>query len=189
LHLGVDMDGLTYYAADLAARRRPTQPFIVLGQMTTSDASRSPAGTESAWAYTHLPAGRALDAGDVREQVQNLEETIERQAPGFREHVLARSVQSPWDLQADNANLVNGAVNAGTASLHQQLIFRPIPGLARPETPVERLYLAGASAHPGGGVHGACGSNAARAALARDRLRGRATAWAVRAAHRRIYAG
>jgi phytoene dehydrogenase-like protein len=189
VHLGVDMSGLTYYAADLATRRRPTQPFIVLGQMTTSDPSRSPDGTESAWGYTHLPAGRPLDAADVREQVQTLEETIERHAPGFRDRVLARSVQSPGDLQADNANLVNGAVNAGTASLHQQLIFRPVPGLARPETPVERLYLAGASAHPGGGVHGACGSNAARAALARDRLRGRATAWAVRSANRRIYTG
>jgi phytoene dehydrogenase-like protein len=66
---------------------------------------------------------------------------------------------------------VRGAVNQGTSQLHQQLIFRPIPGLGRPETPVKRLYMAGASAHPGGGVHGACGANAARAALRRARLR------------------
>jgi phytoene dehydrogenase-like protein len=52
------------------------------------------------------------------------------------------------------------------------LIFRPLPGLGRAETPIDRLYLASASAHPGGGVHGGPGANAARAALARDRLTG-----------------
>jgi predicted enzyme related to lactoylglutathione lyase len=51
------------------------------------------------------------------------------------------------------------------------LLFRPIPGLGRPETPIRGLYLASASAHPGGGVHGACGANAARVAIAHDRVR------------------
>jgi phytoene dehydrogenase-like protein len=70
-----------------------------------------------------------------------------------------------------DGNLVGGAINGGTAQLFQQLVFRPIPGLGRPETPVRNLYLASASAHPGGGVHGGCGSNAARAAVFHDRLR------------------
>jgi phytoene dehydrogenase-like protein len=50
------------------------------------------------------------------------------------------------------------------------LVFRPVPGLGRAETPIKQLYLGSASAHPGGGVHGACGANAARAALAHDRI-------------------
>jgi phytoene dehydrogenase-like protein len=79
-------------------------------------------------------------------------------------------VATPPILEASNANLVNGAVNGGSSQLHQQLIFRPLPGLGRAETPVRGLYLGSASAHPGGGVHGGCGSNAARAALAWDRL-------------------
>jgi phytoene dehydrogenase-like protein len=60
-------------------------------------------------------------------------------------------------------------VNGGTASLHQQLIFRPIAGLGRADTPIRGLFLGSASAHPGGGVHGACGANAARAVLAAAR--------------------
>ena len=60
---------------------------------------------------------------------------------------------------------MQGATNGGTAGIHQQLFFRPVPGTGRPETPIPGLYLASASAHPGGGVHGACGWNAALAAL------------------------
>jgi hypothetical protein len=57
------------------------------------------------------------------------------------------------------------ATQGGTMQPHQQLFLRPVPGLGGPQTPVTGPYLAGSSAHPGGGVHGACGSNAARAAL------------------------
>ena len=91
-------------------------------------------------------------------------------APGFRDLVLARHVLAPGDLERHDANLVAGDMAGGTNQLHQQLVFRPVPGLARPETPVRGLYLASSSAHPGGGVHGACGANAARAARARRRL-------------------
>jgi phytoene dehydrogenase-like protein len=167
VHLGADMDGLTSYAAALARRELPAEPFVVLGQMTTADPSRSPAGTESAWGYTHLPASRQLDESDVATQVERMESAIERQAPGFAELVMARHVQGPAALAARNPNLFDGAVNGGTAQLHQQLVFRPTIGLAGAATPIDRLFLASSSAHPGGGVHGGPGSNAARAALRR----------------------
>jgi len=80
-------------------------------------------------------------------------------------------VMGPADLEGRNASLSGGAIGAGTSQLYQQLVFRPIPGLGRPETPIRGLYLASASAHPGGGVHGACGANAARVALGHDRFR------------------
>ena len=66
----------------------------------------------------------------------------------------------PWNQGSTLCNLLGADINAGTAQLHQQLVFRPWTGLARPETFVPGLYLAGASAHPGGGVHGAPGANA-----------------------------
>ena len=103
---------------------------------------------------------------EVRERLR-----IAELAPGFRDLVLDRRVLGPVELERRNENLVGGAVNGGTAAIHQQLFWRPVPGLGRAETPIQGLYLASASAHPGGGVHGACGSNAARAALLHDRLR------------------
>jgi phytoene dehydrogenase-like protein len=187
VHLGVDMDGLTRYAAALAMRQLPDQPFLLLGQMTTSDVTRSPAGTESAWAYTHVPEGLRLSQDDVQQHVDVIESAVERNAPGFRDQILARSVQAPLDLQAADANLHGGAVSGGTAGIHQQLIFRPLPGLGRAETPIDRLYLASASAHPGGGVHGGPGSNAARAALSRERITGPARRRLVSSLFRRIY--
>ena len=165
VHLGVDLDGFVDFAADLTVGRMPRTPFILLGQMTTADPTRSPAGTESVWAYTHLPRSRAQEADAIEEHVRRVEDVIEEHAPGFRSSILARHVQTPTELEGADANLSVGAVNAGTSSIHQQLIFRPFPGLGRPETPIPGLFLAGASAHPGGGVHGACGWNAARAAL------------------------
>jgi phytoene dehydrogenase-like protein len=172
VHLGVDADGFVDFAADLSVGRIPQRPFLLFGQMTTADASRSPQGTESAWAYSHVPVGTVDDPARLEEHVNRMTEAIERVAPGFSATVLARSVQSPADLEQADSNLGGGAINAGTSAVHQQLVFRPVPGLGRPETPVPGLYLAGASAHPGGGVHGACGWNAARAALANERPRG-----------------
>lgn len=166
VHLGVDRRGFVDVAAALSKGEIPERPFLVLGQMTTSDPTRSPAGTESAWAYTHVPHGVEWTADAVAEEVHRVEDALDRVAPGFRDTVVGRFVQSPADLEAADANLVGGAVNGGTSAVHQELIFRPTSGLGRPETPIERLYLASASAHPGGGVHGACGWNAARVALA-----------------------
>ena len=116
-----------------------------------------------------------------------MERVLERHAPEFAERVIARHVLGPADLEAHNPSLIGGAINAGTAAIHQELVFRPVPGLARADTPIDRLFLAGASAHPGGAVHGACGSNAAAAALARDGLAGAGYAALIRGAHRLLY--
>ncbi len=114
---------------------------------------------------THLPRG-VSDHESADLLAQRVEEVMERFAPGFSTRVLQRSVQRPGELQRANANLVHGAVGGGTAQLHQQLVFRPVPGRGRAESPVPGLYLGSAAAHPGGGVHGVCGWLAARAALA-----------------------
>ncbi|WP_427168224.1 phytoene desaturase family protein [Streptomyces sp. C1-1] len=187
VHLGDGMDELTRFAAQIAMHQVPDRPFLLFGQMTKADASRSPGGTESAWAYTHVPHEITADAGDdgitgqwnTTDQelmADRVEQQVERFAPGFRSLVRARRILAPPTLQALDGNLVNGAINGGTTAVHQQLVFRPVPGTGRPETPVAGLYLASAGAHPGGGVHGAPGANAAHAALRRHRPPGLARA-------------
>ncbi|ONH49718.1 FAD-dependent oxidoreductase [Frankia sp. CcI49] len=212
VHLGGTMDDLTVTAAELARDLVPAQPFVVLGQMTTADPSRSPAGTESAWAYFHLPqrprghagtAGARLpataavtgrpdgqgrpDEHDVAVLLERLERRIEAYAPGFTTLVLRRDVQSPARLESMDRVLHGGALGGGTAALHQQLVFRPVPGLGRPETPVPGLYLASMSAHPGGGVHGGPGAMAARVALGAAGPTGAARRRALAATHRMLY--
>ncbi|MFG2174152.1 phytoene desaturase family protein [Streptomyces niveus] len=176
VHLADGVDGLTRFAAQISMGQVPDRPFLLFGQMTTADATRSPAGTESAWAYTHVPhrikgdAGEdgltgAWDPAEREAMADRIESEVERWAPDFRSRIRARRILAPPTLQSMDANLHGGAINGGTAAMHQQLVFRPTPGSGRPETPVKGLYLASASAHPGGGVHGAPGANAARAAL------------------------
>ncbi|MEV6595940.1 NAD(P)/FAD-dependent oxidoreductase [Actinoplanes sp. NPDC051346] len=188
VHLGADLNGLTRYSAQLATDSMPSHPFLLLGQMTTADASHSPEGTESVWAYTHLPHRSHWEADDIEAHVARMEAVLEEHAPGFGRMVVGRNVFSPADLEAENPSLVGGALGGGTAAAFQQLFLRPIPGLGRADTPVDRLFLASASAHPGGGVHGAPGANAARAALVRNRfLAGRAYQSVIDAAHAAVY--
>lgn len=182
VHVAEGMDGLTTATTQLAASEIPERPFLVLGQYSMVDPSRSPEGTETAWAYTHVPQRPRADAGgelsgdwsraeEGERFADRMEEEVERLAPGFRRLIVKRHVQTPLDLERNNRNLVGGAINGGTAQLYQQAVFRPFPGLGRPTTPVRGLYLASSSAHPGGGLHGGPGGNAARTALRYDRLR------------------
>ncbi len=181
LHIADSVDALLTFAGQLSSHRIPAEPFLLVGQMTTADPTRSPAGTESLWAYTHVPQEVHADAGDdgltgtwdraeTDRFADRMQSRIEKYAPGFGDRVIARRVLGPRELESRNENLIGGSVNGGTAAVHQQLIFRPIPGLGRAETPVRKLYLASASAHPGGGVHGAPGRTAARAAISHHRV-------------------
>ena len=185
VHLDADMAGLADYTHALATERSPQRPFLLLGQMTTTDPTRSPEGTESVWAYTHLPRG-PMSSQEVADQVSRIEAVVESHAPGFGDRVIGRSIQGPDQLASADANLGLGSINAGTSQLFQQLVLRPTPSLGRAETFIDGLYLAGASAHPGGGVHGACGRNAARAAILRDRSLTRPVSWALTASVRRL---
>ena len=186
-HVADSVEQMSEALGQVTAGAIPAKPFLLAGQMTTSDPTRSPAGTESLWAYTHVPHGSAFDAGagedgrgvrgvwdhdDCERFADRMQARIEEHAPDFATRVVARRVLGPREMEARDANLVGGAVNGGTANLHQQLVFRPVPSTwGRAETRIGGLYLASASAHPGGGVHGAPGMNAARAALAHHRLR------------------
>ncbi len=185
VHLAASDAELSTTMSQVAAHVVPDRPFLLMGQMTTTDPSRSPSGTEALWAYTKVPREIGADAGadgaaaitgrwdaaDADRMADRMQARIEEYAPGFGARVLARRILTPLDLQRRNVNLDRGSIGGGTSAVHQQLIFRPIPGSGRPGTPIGGLFLASSSAHPGGGVHGACGANAARAAVAAGRFR------------------
>jgi phytoene dehydrogenase-like protein len=87
-------------------------------------------------------------------------------APNFKQSVIARQVLTPVDLER-TFNLTGGNIFQGSMTLNQLFMFRPVPGFADYRTPIRGLYLCGSAAHPGGGVMGAAGLNAAREMLKR----------------------
>src|SRR5262249_37860981 len=137
-----------------------------IGQQSLADPSRAPAACHTLWAYSRVPS--QVVGGWQRHQemfADRIEQRIEGLAPGFRALIRGRASHSPADLEAMNENLMGGDLGGGSAHFDHQLFFRPVFPYFRYRTPVRGLYLASASTHPGAGVHGACGYNAALAAL------------------------
>lgn len=91
-------------------------------------------------------------------------ELLNEYAPNFRESVIDRQILTPIDLER-TFNLTGGNIFQGAMSLHQLFAFRPAPGYADYRTPIRGLYLCGSAAHPGGGVMGIAGKNAAEVIL------------------------
>jgi phytoene dehydrogenase-like protein len=150
---------------DIAISERVTRnghaadrPFVLLAQPSLFDSSRTPAGKHTAWAYCHVPNGSKTDMS------QQLENQIERFAPGFSSTVIARRNFFPADLETMDANLVGGDISGGVMDF-RQLLFRPT--IRNYATSAKDIYICSASTPPGGGVHGMCGYHAATMALTR----------------------
>ena len=158
IHLGGTLKEIAASEAGTWQGSVADTPFVILSQPTLFDPSRAPSGRHVAWGYCHVPGGSTINMLD------RIERQIERFAPGFRETVLARSVMTPADIEARNANFAGGDIAAGVTDLRQ---FFTRPTWRTYSTPVEGLYLCSASTPPGVGVHGMCGYYAAKRALAR----------------------
>lgn len=118
------------------------------------------------YAPTHL---RGAGWDEVKEAfADRCFEVLAEYAPNFRRAVIDRQVLSPLDIER-RFGLTGGNIFQGAMTLGQLFFLRPVPGYAGYRTPVRGLYLCGAATHPGGGVMGACGYNAARVIL-RDRV-------------------
>jgi phytoene dehydrogenase-like protein len=167
VHVGGALSELTAAAQAGARGELPTRPALVVGQQSLHDSTRAPAGSHTLYVYAHVPPSYS----ESDEHVAGLiEDQIERFAPGFRDNVLARRIRAPGPTERQNPSLVGGDIGGGSYELDQQLVFRPTPRLSRYGTPISGLFVAGASTHPGGAVHGVSGQGAARAALREARL-------------------
>jgi len=160
VHLGGTLDEIARAEREVSQGLHPERPYVLAAQQSLFDPTRAPNGSHTLWAYTHVPNGSGVDVTD------RIEAQLERFAPGFRDVVLERSVLDPAALERHNPNYVGGDINGGSAELRQLLarpVLRPVPY----RTPIDGVYLCSSSTPPGGGVHGMCGANAARAALRR----------------------
>jgi phytoene dehydrogenase-like protein len=144
------------------------RPYLEARIPTLLDPSLAPAGkhlvtVQLQYAPYHLRPGGWDDR--ARSQVSDLVvETLSAYAPNVRGSVVGRHVTTPKDFE-DRYGLTEGHVYHGELTLDQILFMRPVAGWARYRTPVEGLYLCGAGTHPGGGLAGAAGRNAARELL------------------------
>jgi phytoene dehydrogenase-like protein len=158
IHLGGSIDQIAAAERDVARGKIPQRPFTLVAQQSLFDKTRAPQDQHTLWAYCHVPLNSQIDMSDC------IESQIEKFAPGFRDCVLARHKMRASDLEKSNRNLSGGDINGGAANL-MQLFARPILSLTPYRTPLDGIYLCSASTPPGGGVHGMCGYNAAKAAL------------------------
>jgi phytoene dehydrogenase-like protein len=174
VHVAPSMDYLER-AFDDARRGVPSRaPILECTLPSAVDPSVAPPGRHLMSMFVQYAPYRLAEGtwDEERERfADRCFETLEAYAPGFTRSVIAREVLAPPDLEA-RFGLTGGNIFQGAMTPAQLLFMRPLPGLSRYRTPIRGLYLCGAASHPGGGVMGACGRNAAREIL-RDARWGR----------------
>jgi phytoene dehydrogenase-like protein len=161
VHLGGTFEEIAHSEREHNEGKISEKPFVLLAQHTLFDTTRAPEGKHTAWAYCHVPNG---STADMTTQIEN---QIERFAPGFRDIILAKSVKNTVDLESYNANNIGGDINGG-AGIASQIFTRPVAKINPYIIPSKGLYICSASTPPGGGVHGMCGYHAAKTVLEKE---------------------
>jgi phytoene dehydrogenase-like protein len=162
--IGPTIDYLERAYLDARAHGWSRRPVVEMLIPSTLDATLAPEGRHVASLFVQhvspqLPKGRSWD--DAKDQFADLViDTVSEHAPNFRVSILARQALSPLDLER-RFGLVDGDIFHGQLTLDQLFSARPVLGHADYRMPVPHLYLCGSGAHPGGGVTGLPGRNAA----------------------------
>ena len=168
VHLCPDQDFIERAYDDAKYGRMSSQPVVECTMPSSLDPTVAPEGKHLMSMFTQyapyqLADGEWTDA-KRNEYADRCFDIVEQYAPGFKASVIARQILTPVDLET-TFGLTGGSIFQGAMPLHQLFMFRPVPGYASYNTPLKNLYLCGAAAHPGGGVMGAAGWNAARVML------------------------
>ncbi len=156
-------------AFDDAKYGRPSQNPVVECQMPSSvDSTVAPPGKHLMSMFVQYAPYKlkdgVWDTAAKNAFADRCFDIVEQYAPGFKDSVMERQVLTPQDLEA-TFNLTGGNIFQGAMNLDKLFMFRPVPGYAGYKMPIKGLYLCGSAAHPGGGVMGAPGWNAAREML------------------------
>jgi phytoene dehydrogenase-like protein len=165
--IGPTLDYLERAYLDAKLHGWSREPIVEMLIPSTLDDSLAPPGRHVASLFVqhvapHLPQGRSWANPHEKEAFADLViDTVGKHAPNFKDAVIARQILSPLDLE-QRFGLVDGDIFHGQLSLDQLFSLRPVMGYASYRMPIAGLYLCGSGAHPGGGVTGVPGHNAAR---------------------------
>jgi phytoene dehydrogenase-like protein len=168
IHIGETLDGLERAYDDAKYGWPSTEPILEITMPTGVDNTIAPVGKHLMsmfvqYAPYNLADGKNWD--DIKEDFgDRCIERLARYAPNVPDAIEHRQVLSPLDLER-TFGLTGGNIMQGAMNFNQLFFMRPIPGWADHRTPIKGLYLCGAASHPGGGVMGACGKNAAEEVL------------------------
>jgi phytoene dehydrogenase-like protein len=173
IHVCPGLDHIERAFDDARAGRPSSSPVLECTIPSVVDPSVAPPGRHVMQIFVqYAPYRLAEGSWEDRKEAfgDRCVDLIEELAPGFRRSVLHREVLTPVDIER-RFGLTGGNIFQGAMGLSQLSFMRPLPGYADYRTPVRDLWMCGAATHPGGGVMGACGYNAAREIL-RDARRG-----------------
>jgi phytoene dehydrogenase-like protein len=169
IHIGPSLDYLERAYADALCGRPSHEPILEITLPSSVDTTLAPPGHHVMSMFVQYAPYRLAEGSwdDIKESFgDRCIEILARYAPNVPGAVLHRQVLSPLDLER-TFGLTGGNIMQGAMTPHQLFFLRPVPGWADHRTPLAGLYLCGAASHPGGGVMGACGRNAA-AEMLRD---------------------
>jgi phytoene dehydrogenase-like protein len=178
IHLNGKADQVSLAYSQALAGTLPTHPVLIVGQPTSIDPTRAPAGRHILWVQVRPVPGRIRGdaAGTIVERdwdaakevfAARVLDLLQEHAPNTKSAILGMHCLSPLDLERENPNLVGGDCGSGSQHLDQNYLFRPFPGWSRYTTPIRALYMAGAFTWPGSGVNAASGYLVARRLLGR----------------------
>jgi phytoene dehydrogenase-like protein len=167
IHIGPDIDYLERAFDAAKYGDFSPEPYLDITIPSLSDSSLAPENSHVMSVYIQF-APYKLKEGDWSSRREEFADTVvnllARYAPGLKELIIARQIITPLDLE-QTYGLSGGHIHHGEQTLDQFFTFRPLIGWAQYRTPITGLYLCGAGTHPGGGVTGQPGANAAREIL------------------------
>ncbi|XP_053477209.1 pyridine nucleotide-disulfide oxidoreductase domain-containing protein 2 isoform X1 [Ictalurus furcatus] len=171
IHLNCESVEILEAAYKEGQQGRPSsRPMVEMTIPSVLDPTLAPPGCHVVSFFTQftpycLEGGRAWTDEDREKYANTVFDWVERYAPGFKQSIVVKDILAPPDLERE-FGLTGGNIFHGAMSLDQLYLARPLPSIAHYRTPVKGLYLCGSGSHPGGGVMGAAGCNAALTVLA-----------------------
>jgi phytoene dehydrogenase-like protein len=169
LHFTDSMERMERGYDDWKAGHWSADPYVDMLIPTQIDPTMAPPGKHYMsvfiqYAPPTLSEGRSWDGPAKHQFAETVLSQIAEQSPNFRDLIRHYEVRSPWDIERETG-LTEGNIFQGELTMDQLIFNRPIPGYGQFRAPIRNMYMCGSSTHPGGGVMGAPGANAAREIL------------------------